>query len=95
MGFVPEPVVVVTRCLSCCVPGCPRHRGLRKGETVLPAEWLCYDHWMLVPARYRRLHGRLKRRAKNRPDSAMIVNSSANHWERCKRLAIEGAMGIG
>jgi len=51
--------------LNCCVPFCRRTRGIRKGETELPSEWICGPHWAAVPKsvkRRKRLNARFIRR---------------------------------
>jgi hypothetical protein len=40
--------------MGCCVPFCKRTRGLRKGETQLPKDWICGPHWAGVPRRTKR-----------------------------------------
>lgn len=91
--------------LSCCVPFCKRTRKA-DGST----EWLCGNHWPLVPAKLRRLKSlaerRYKRRYANRsfwtfpagsPDrlGAVRLDRLCNRlWERCKKAAIERAAGI-
>ncbi|GLK85698.1 hypothetical protein [Ancylobacter defluvii] len=42
------------RRLACCVPFCRRTRGVRKGETGLPSEWICGPHWAGVPRALKR-----------------------------------------
>lgn len=78
--------------LRCCVPFCKGTRGIRKGESELPEEWICSKHWPLVPKRLRRLHGMCKRALKQGRD---VWDVAERTWERCKRAAIEAAGGIG
>jgi len=94
----------------CCVPFCRRTRGIRKGETELPSEWVCGEHWSAVPKRERRRLSRAYRWYTKRfgnnaywsyppgtPDRIGALRYSRHWqqcWERCKRAAIEMAVGI-
>lgn len=98
--------------LCCCVPGCRRTRGQRKGEPPITAgmEWICGDHWKLVPTFLRQRKSRLGRRYRRAfgdtpywqypagsPDRLAAVKLDrmcGRAWEICKRAAIERALGI-
>ncbi len=81
--------------LTCAVPGCRRSRGLRKGERAFEDwhEWVCGVHWAMVPKIFRRALAR-KRRITNRKESWNDIRAFNRLWERCKRAAIERAVGI-
>lgn len=84
--------------LSCCVPFCRRTRGDRKGDPLTPTmEWLCQDHWLLVPERLKRRRTKLRRLARRTPDPtrlARINRADTAAWKACKAAAIERAAGI-
>ncbi len=84
--------------LSCCVPFCHRTRGDRKGDPLLPGmEWLCEEHWKLVPGRLKRRRAKLRRIAKRANDYCVdmgVERVDGLVWEKCKRHAIERAAGI-
>lgn len=82
----------MTERMACCVPFCRRRRGLRKGETSLPPEWICADHWRAVP---RETRGRLNRayRAWLRTRSDAAARLWWMRWEACRRQAIERGVG--
>lgn len=81
--------------LKCCVPFCRGTRGLRKGETVLPDEWICSVHWRAVPATLKRVRSRLRRRRKKLGHMTAVMRGiNFRSWELCKRKAIEAAGGI-
>lgn len=84
--------------LSCCVPFCSRTRGDRKNDPLFPGmEWLCADHWRLVPTRLKRRRAKLRRIEKRSPDLCIEVRvgrADGRIWEVCKRYAIERAAGI-
>lgn len=96
--------------LSCCVPFCRRTRGLRKGETSLPSEWVCGMHWRMVPKKHRARLSQAYRWYRRRfgdngywtypPGSALRISAIRyskhwqNCWDRCKRAAIETAGGL-
>lgn len=44
--------------LTCCVPFCTHSRQNRDGST----EWICRDHWRLIPKARRRAWSRQRRR---------------------------------
>lgn len=67
--------------LRCSVPFC----GRTTGEPF--TEWVCGNHWRLVPKRLRRLYALAKRRRK--PSHVLDWL-----WQRCKVSAIEAAGGI-
>lgn len=71
--------------VNCVVPFCKRTRGDRKGDPVRPdMEWLCSDHWRLVPVRRRRLYAKAKREKRYGVTGYM--------WPRLKCQAIDAAM---
>lgn len=84
--------------LSCCAPFCKRTRGDRKGDPLTPSlEWLCQDHWKLVPARLKRRRAKLRRMEKRTGDPARLARideADRKAWEACKKAAIERAAGI-
>lgn len=96
---------------ACCVPFCRRTRGLRKGETALPSEWVCGEHWRMVPkhnrVRLTRAYRWYRRRfgdngphiypagSPNRLAAVRYGRHWRRCWERCKRAAIEAAGGVG
>ena len=84
--------------LLCCVPFCKRTRGDRKGDPLTRGmEWLCQDHWPLVPARLKKRRAKLRKMKKRTDDPARISRideADARAWADCKRNAIERAVGI-
>lgn len=93
----------MTERVPCIIPGC-RHtcRKLWAGH-----EWLCGDHWRLVPRalRHRRqcVRAALRRRSEVLRDMVsgqMVAKTARAHrlevviWARMKRLALERAAGI-
>lgn len=78
----------------CCVPFCRRSRGLRKGETSPPSEWICGEHWKRVPRRLKATRTRLRRRAARHGwnDTTRLIDDRA--WVLCKRAAIEAGVGL-
>lgn len=92
--------------LSCCVPFCRRTRHNRDNTS----EWICGDHWRLVPARLRKRKYRLFRLYRHRygdnsfwaypggsPQRLGAVKLDrlcGKAWEACKRAAIEAAVGL-
>lgn len=84
--------------LSCCVPFCKRTRGDRKNDPLRPGmEWLCQDHWKLVPARIKRRRAKI-RRIETKTDDQCVAwrceDADNRAWDICKRYAIERAAGI-
>ncbi len=81
--------------LRCLVPGCNHTRGQRKGEPPIreDEEWICGDHWRLVPRPMRAIKARAFRRAK-RLYSPRAVKAALRIWRRCAREAIERAVGL-
>lgn len=77
--------------ISCIVPFCRRTIAVSR----LPEgyEWICGKHWSAVPRHLRRRKSQAERIAKrtNRPAAWRLTGLI---WERCKREAIERAMGI-
>lgn len=75
--------------LMCVVPHCQRTRGERKGEPAITedSEWICGEHWRAVPRQLKAIKSRAFRQG--RPGAAL-----RRIWNKCKRAAIEAAMGI-
>jgi hypothetical protein len=90
--------------LRCCVPFCQHTRGPRKGDTQPLHEdmqWICAAHWRPVPKRMRQALSRARNwfggepyRRKGSPKLRRNRRAYWRLWERCKRAAIERAMGI-
>jgi hypothetical protein len=83
---------VTQRRILCVVPHCPRTRRPHPGDGDDP-EWICGDHWALVPKIWKQSLSRAYRRWKKEPS-----NRNAGHWwliwQKVKRTAIETALGI-
>ena len=83
----------------CSVPGCKRSRA-RRGRASKYEEFLCADHWRLVPKRMRRVLFRIHRKlnsmvmSENDGELIRIFTREYRIWRRIKREAIEVAMGI-
>ena len=79
--------------IQCCVPYCRRTHHNREGFI----EWVCQTHWRAVRKRTKRFWRLAKAKARN---AATEKEWSKEHlrcqraWERCKREAVEAAMGI-
>ena len=78
----------------CCVPFCER---TRKDDGKF-SEWLCAEHWRVVPADLKAAKRRverdirsLRRRGLWRVDA---FESNRDVWTRCKAAAIEAAGGL-
>jgi hypothetical protein len=69
--------------IHCCVPFCP-HSTDKFDEAT---EWLCPEHWRLVPRHLKRNLRLFKQRGYPAPIEYV--------WQRCKCRAIEAAFGIG
>lgn len=86
------------RRITCVVPFCRHTRGDRKGAPLTrTTEWLCEDHWKLVPIRLKRRRAKLRRIAKRTADPARLARIHTADdvaWAACKARAIEGAAGI-
>lgn len=67
----------------CVVPFCRRTRQ----DDGRFGEWCCGRHWCAVPRKYRRVMFRARRRGDR------MIDDMA--WRKCKRIAIERALGIG
>lgn len=98
--------------ISCCVPFCRHTRGQRKGEPPITenTEWICGDHYRLVPRYIRSRRAKLDRLYAKRygdngywtypPGSPQRLGAikldrlCSKSWERCKSAAIEAAGGI-
>lgn len=75
--------------LSCCVPFCRRTTAEHSGFD----EWLCGEHWKLIPKPKRRAYGRITkawRRYHRLADGAR----GARVWGALRRIAIERAAGL-
>lgn len=70
--------------IRCEVPFCNRTTA----RFQPPMQWICGEHWRLVPKRLRRLKALAKRRGKPEAVQAYL-------WNKCRQHAIEAAMGIG
>lgn len=78
--------MTMTERIRCSVPFCGR-------TTKRPcAAWVCGDHWKLVPRKERAVLARAKRKMRRK---GLEWNEAADRiWERCKRIAIERAVGL-
>lgn len=78
----------MTERLRCCVPFC--RRTTKQAEFP---EWICGDHWCLLPKQRRRAYGRhVKRWRRYGPTHYGIAANRI--WNRLKAMAIERAAGI-
>lgn len=79
--------------LACEVPHCTRTRGQRKGERPIAQDerWICGEHWRLVPRGMKAILRRARRKAAGGYRSWQAVHRI---WGRCRREAIEIAVGI-
>lgn len=75
--------------IRCCVPYCRRTTGKPVGE------WICGNHWPLIPKDRRRAWGRLKRLWRRLPQNVVLSSRLDVVWENLKRTAIDRAAGIG
>lgn len=78
------------RRIMCCVPGC-RRTLVDNGKFN---EWICQKHWSAVPRRDRKVYNRRKRIIIQGCLSVTFGAASDRLWNRCKREAIERAVGI-
>lgn len=78
--------------IPCVVPFCRRSKKATLGVTYFTdtPEWICADHWRLVPRADRAVYNRARRKAVK--DGAWPA--VARLWRRMKRIAIEKAGGI-
>ncbi len=67
---------MTTHRLKCLVPFCGSTRGIRKGETKLPAEWICANHWRHVDAKAKRMKSWAERAARSASERMKM------HFER-------------
>jgi hypothetical protein len=74
--------------IACYIPFC-RHTRKNPGFS----EWICGDHWRMVPKDRRRAYGRLKRVWRRFHHEADGIRAD-RIWSRLKRQAIETAVGI-
>jgi hypothetical protein len=81
--------------LTCEVLGCRRTRGQRKGEPPIAGDeqWVCGVHWPAVPLKFRR-HLAACRRAMKRAPTRKNIGRAWFAWQRCRRAAIEAAVGL-
>lgn len=93
------------RC-SCLVPGCNHTKRFERPDI----EWVCADHWRLVPpwlrrrksrlfARYRRLFGdepfwKFPPGSERRLAAVRMNRLLEAVWRICRRAAIERSMGL-
>jgi hypothetical protein len=78
--------------LACCVPHC-RHTLKRTEKHTVFSEWICGDHWRMVPKIKRKAYGRRVRqwrRFKREGD----VDACDRLWRRLKSIATERAVGL-
>lgn len=80
------------RRIRCVVPFCGRTTAAAK--LAPDDEWICCNHWPLIPANVKRAYRRCCRRYKAKP-THLLWKCRGMLWRRCKRAAIEGAAGIG
>lgn len=74
--------------LRCCVPFCRRTTARCEHE-----EWICGDHWRLVPKDQRRVYGRHLKRWRRYGNNA-YGPAAARIWRRLVSVATERAAGI-
>lgn len=73
---------------TCAAFGCKRWtRRIEPGW-----EFLCQDHWQMVPRRLRRLHNKAKRRAE-RYGTPKECERAARLWAKC-RAAVDRNIGL-
>lgn len=73
----------------CCVPFCRRSTARCDFD-----QWMCGDHWRLVPKIKRQVYGRHMKRWRRYGDAA--YGAAANRiWRALVRAATEAAGGIG
>lgn len=81
----------MTTRIACCVPFCRRTCRNDRGW----AEWICGNHWRLVPKQYRRAYQRFLRHRRKPPRDTVLTASAGDRlWSRVKRAAFEAAGGI-
>jgi hypothetical protein len=83
----------VTDRIGCCIPFCRHTRKNPGRDGICASEWLCRDHWIMLPKARRRVYGRVKkayRRFHHETDFARACRI----WNRLKRQATEIAAGI-
>lgn len=79
---------------SCCVPGC------RRTSTLFTAEWVCGDHWRMIPRRFKLAWSRAKRHNRRHWLAMSERRRRAAHyrmdrlWLVLKRAAIIAAAGL-
>jgi len=90
--------------VRCQVPFCNHTIGPRKDDTdpLTPTtQWVCREHWMAIPKKMRQAHSRAwnwdHAKPYRRKGSPLMRDNDAASWrvwKRCKRAAIERAMGL-
>lgn len=76
--------------LHCVVPHC---RRTRKSVRVEFSEWMCGDHWRMLPKLERKVYGRRVKQWR-RFEKLHDVKAADRLWSWLKRHAIERALGI-
>lgn len=91
-------VIEEERRICCIVPFCRRTRGDRKGSLLTPGmEWICGEHWRLVPGALKARRAKLRRMRERTDDFGRLVRirkADMTAWEACKKKAVERAVGI-
>lgn len=76
--------------MRCIVPFC-RHTRDRYRNPVFN-EWICGDHWKMLPKQRRKVYGRRMRKMRR---FAIMGDEATNRlWRRLVAQATETAMGI-
>jgi hypothetical protein len=76
--------------VRCCVPGCGR--TFKEGDY---SEIVCGKHWRLGDQRLRRLHCRIRRKAKKHVGwTPQLVRLEYRVWQKLRDQIIERSMGI-
>jgi hypothetical protein len=75
--------------LTCLCLGC-RHTWKGDGHAD---QWICREHWMVLPKAKRQVYYRAKRAYKRNP-TMENWRRSGRIWARLKRMAIERSLGI-
>lgn len=81
----------------CQAPFCRRTIATGTLAAQGHTEWLCQNHWRLVPARLKRRKRKLTmmlRRRNDHQDRQRIWDLLIKCWSDCKREAIERTAGI-
>jgi hypothetical protein len=75
--------------LRCVVPFC---NHTRRHDHL--AEWICANHWRMVPRRYRAAYLRHCRRRDGKARGRTNIDVRWRLWRRIKQVAKERAAGI-